>query len=74
MNTVEKYIGIEDKKVYYLVPLVGYEKKDALKAANKKIKVSSSKLKVKIGFVWKDQLFWKKPLPEAKSTWVVWKE
>ena len=70
---LEKYIGLEDRKVYYLVPIVGHDKDEAKRTANKIFKLSLNKLKAKVGFVYKEKLYWKQPAPGSKATWAVWK-
>ena len=71
---MDKYIGIEDRKVYYLVPVLEHDKKTAIKAANKIIKKNVSMLRIRIGYVADEKLYWSNPSPGADMVWAVWKE
>ena len=70
----EKYIGLEDKKTYWVVPFKGQTKQEAIREANKKLKVSMKVLKCKHGFIHEDRLYWKAPTAGVEPVWVVWKE
>ena len=70
----EKYIGLEDKKTYWVVPFIGQTKQEAIKEANKKLKMSMKVLKCRLGLIREDRLYWEVPTAGGKPVWVVWKE
>ena len=69
----EKYIGLEDKKTYYIVQVIGHSKEQAKKEANKFFKTSMKNLKCKTGFVYQDKLYWKQICTGSKPVLAVWK-
>ena len=73
-NMIEKYIGLEDKKTYWVVPVIGHSMEDAKKEANKHFKTSIKKLKAKCWFVYQDKLYKKKICTGAVPVIAVWKE
>lgn len=70
----EKYIGLEDKKTYYIVPVIGHDMEQAKKEANRFFKTSTKKLKAKCWFVYQDKLYKKKICTGAVPVIAVWKE
>ena len=72
-NMAEKYIGLEDKKTYWVVPFKGQTKQEAIKEVNKKLKVSVKVLKCRLGFIREDRLYWTAHKEEVDPVWVVWK-
>lgn len=69
----EKYIGLENKKTYWVVPFKRQTRQEAIKEANKKLKVSVKVLKCRLGFIREDRLYWTAHKEEVEHVWVVWK-
>ena len=70
---MEKYIGIDDGKVYMVIDGHGKDHDDALRIANRHFKTALKNLDYDVGFVSKDKLYLDCPCPSAKYVWLVWK-
>ena len=69
---IEKYIGLEDGKTYYIV--YGALGEEAIRMVNRRLKVSKMQLKARIGYVFEDRLYWEQINKKAQQAWVIWKE
>ena len=70
---MEKYLGIINGKTYWIMPVIDYDRKDALRAANKKFKTSLDKLQIQCMWCFDEILYDKKPCEQAELVWAVWR-